>query len=200
MDRKVERIDRDAAGIGPYAREREGLVPLSSLSKWDVSKGDVDVRGWDLRTISGRQLGVVRDLLVDKDAHEVVMLDVDVPGEDRHALVPVRTVQIDRAARVILMDSSDFETVASERNETREETRTEAVRDRDVADETPRTRSASTTPTNETVVDRKPVVEETVVRRYEADAARDVPDDAMVDPSERRRADRRRIDRLGTDL
>ena len=193
MDRKNDRIDRDAAGVGPYAREREALVPLSE-SNWDVSRGNVDVRGWDVRTIGGRQLGTVRDLLIDKDAGEVVMLDVDVPGENRNAYVPIRAVQIDRETRVIHMDSADFP--AAERPETK----AEVAHERELADRAPRARAL---PTEETVVERRPVVEETVVRRYEADApdarARD-----MIEPedvgSERRGTDRRRIDRLGTDL
>jgi hypothetical protein len=72
-----ERHVRDAAGVGPYAKERERLVSLSSLDSWKVSEGDPDIRGWEVRTVSGRQLGVVSDLLIDSDAGEVVMLDVD---------------------------------------------------------------------------------------------------------------------------
>ncbi len=193
MDRKQDRIDRDAAGVGPYAREREGLVPLSK-SNWDISKGNVDVRGWDVRTIGGRQLGTVRDLLIDKEASEVVMLDVDVPGEDRNVFIPIRAVQIDRTTRVVLMDSADFPTIEPA------ETRADVARERGVADETPRPRAL---PAEETVVERRPVVEETVVRRYEADS-RDVRGNDMIEPeeaaAERRRTERRRIDRLGTDL
>lgn len=193
MDRKQDRIDRDAAGVGPYAREREGLVPLSK-SNWDISKGNVDVRGWDVRTIGGRQLGTVRDLLIDKDASEVVMLDVDVPGEDRNVFIPIRAVQIDRTTRVVLMDSADFPAIE------RAETRADVAHERAVADETPRARAL---PAEETVVERRPVVEETVVRRYEADS-RDVRGNDMLEPedaaAERRRTERRRIDRLGTDL
>lgn len=199
MDRKEDRIDRDAAGVGPYARERQALVRLSE-SNWDISRGNVDVRGWEVRTISGRQLGTVRDLLIDKEAGEVVMLDVDVPGENRNAFVPIRTVQIDRETRVVHMDSADFP--AAERAETRAEVarEREIAPEREVADETPRARAL---PADETVVDRRPVVEETVVRRYEADT-REARGNDMIEPedveSERRRTGRRRIDRLGTDL
>ena len=103
-----ERHVRDAAGVGPYAKERERLVSLSSLGSWKVTEGDPDIRGWEVRTVSGRQLGVVSDLLIDSDAGEVVMLDVDLPGTDRHTFVPIRVVQIDRVRRLALMDSADF--------------------------------------------------------------------------------------------
>ena len=36
---------RDAAGVGPYAKERERLVSLSSLGSWKVAEGDPDIRG-----------------------------------------------------------------------------------------------------------------------------------------------------------
>jgi len=103
-----ERHARDAAGVGPYAKEREKLVALSSLGSWTVAEGDPDIRGWEVRTVSGRQLGVVADLLIDSDAGEVVMLDVDLPGTDRHTFVPIRVVQVDRVRRLALMDSADF--------------------------------------------------------------------------------------------
>src|SRR5438094_113063 len=106
MDRS-DREGRDAAGTGPYAREREQLVPMSTL-EWAVSDGDPDIRGWEVRTVSGRQLGAVSDLLIDAKAGEVVLLDVDLPASDRHTFVPIRVVQIDRAKRVILRDSADL--------------------------------------------------------------------------------------------
>jgi hypothetical protein len=103
-----DRHGRDAAGIGPYARERESLVALSTLGSWKVSEGEPDIRGWDVRTVSGRQLGSVHDLLVDPNASEVVLVDVDLPGTDRHTFVPIRVIQIDRARRLVLMDSADL--------------------------------------------------------------------------------------------
>ena len=107
----MEHYDRESpevAGGGPYAREREQLVPMSTLESSSVSDGDPDIRGWDVRTVSGRQLGVVRDLLVDPRGGEVVLLDVDLPGSDRHTFVPIRVVQIERARRLVMMDSADL--------------------------------------------------------------------------------------------
>src|SRR5689334_11228405 len=99
---------RDAAGIGPYARDTERLVPLSELGRWDVAEGEPDIRGWEVRTVGGRELGKVKELLVDPDANEVVMIDVDLSGSDRRAQVPLRIVEIDRARRVVRMDSADL--------------------------------------------------------------------------------------------
>ncbi len=187
MDRNdgSERDVRDAAGVGPYARERESLVPLSSLSSWTVSEGEPDVRGWEVRTVSGRQLGTVKDLMVDAQAGEVVLLDIDLAGSDRHTFVPIRVAQIDRVRRIVLMDSADFPDTSV---------------DRDHASGA----RAAVGPDRGTVryprADREVIVERT---RSVGDAP---PDDDRAASGrdaaemERRRAERRRIDRLSTDL
>ena len=115
MDRNG-REQRDAAGVGPYAQEREKLLSLSGLESWTVSDGEPDIRGWEITTVNNRQLGTVEDLLIDTDAGEVVLIDVDLPGSDRHTFVPIRVVQIDRARRVVLMDSADLPAAAIARD------------------------------------------------------------------------------------
>jgi hypothetical protein len=140
--------------------------------------------------VSGRQLGAVSDLLVDPDAGEVVLLDVDLPGSDRHTFVPIRVAQIDRARRVVLMDSAD-------------------VPESDLAREERQRGPERRTPANGVV--RYPVTDREVVAERAAladappidvDGARDeaarLEDAARA--SERRRANRRRIDRISTDL
>ena len=182
MEREAsDRHGRDAAGIGPYAREREKLVPLSSLGSWSVSEGEPDIRGWEIRTVSGRQLGTVNDLLIDPDANEVVMLDVDLPGRQAHTFVPIRIVQIDRVRRLVLMDSADLTVSESATGEQ------SAPIVADTA--TPRTIRYPS-------YDREVPVDRPVA----ADAA--PPPEAMPPDSslERRRGERRRIDRLSTDI
>lgn len=185
MDRsRNDGPSRDAAGVGPYARERESLTPLSSLDSWKVSDGDPDIRGWEVRTVSGRELGSVADLLVDADAGEVVLLDIDLPGTDRHTFVPIRVAQLDRARRVVLMDSADIPEAALAR----------AERPR-VADRR--------TPTNGVV--RYPRSDREIVadRIQLADAApldADERESAARDVERRTTADRRRIDRISTDF
>jgi hypothetical protein len=158
---------RDAAGIGPYAQDAERLVRLSDLGKWDVAEGEPDIRGWEVRTIGGRELGKIKELLVDPDAGEVVMLDVDLSGSDRHALVPLRIVEIDRPKRVVRMDSADLtpeerEAVAEAEGSSAPSTDAPA-RERKWAD-TGRVKYPAQGD-DEVVVERRPVVEEVVVRR-----------------------------------
>jgi hypothetical protein len=102
-------VSRDAAGIGPHARPGVQLTPMKELHGVDVAEGDADIRGWVVRTLGGRELGKVSDLLVDVEAGEVVMLDIDLAGTDRHTLAPARAAQVDRIQRVVLLDSGDLE-------------------------------------------------------------------------------------------
>ena len=171
---------RDAAGIGPYAQDAERLVRLSDLGKWDVAEGEPDIRGWEVRTVGGRELGKIKELLVDPDAGEVVMLDVDLSGSDQHALVPLRIVEIDRPRRVVRMDSSDL--TAEEQEAVAEAEGQSPVAERKWAD-TGRVKYPSHGD-EEVVVERRPVVEEVVVRRRLVDD----PESAS-DAEPRRRAD-----------
>jgi hypothetical protein len=66
-----------------------------------------EVRGWEVRTIGGRKIGSITDLLFEPDGGRVSFLDVDLSGTDRHTYVPARVVEIDRERRIVLMDSAD---------------------------------------------------------------------------------------------
>lgn len=156
---------RDAAGVGPYARDAERLVRLSDLGKWDVAEGEPDIRSWEVRTIGGRELGKITELLVDPDAGEVVMLDVDLTGSDRRALVPLRIVEIDRHARVVRMDSGDL-TASADADAASTATAT-APAESEVARRTWADSGRVRYPASdgERVVERRPLVEEVVVRR-----------------------------------
>lgn len=108
MARLDDRGGRDSAGFGPYHRPDAELVPLRELGDWQLGEGEPDIRGWEVRTIGDRAIGTVRDLLVDRAAREVVLLDIDLEGGDRRGRAPIRAAQIDRRARVIRMDSADL--------------------------------------------------------------------------------------------
>jgi hypothetical protein len=187
-----DRLHRDAAGVGPYARDAERLVPLKDMGKWDVAEGEPDIRGWEVRTVGGRELGKVKELLVDPEAGEVVMLDVDLTGSDQHSLVPLRIVEIDRGRRVVRMDSADLtpaeraairaEEGATVGDDTEAEVEKMRDRERRWAD-TGRVRYPSRD-NEEVVVERRPMVEEVVVRRHRVDDASATPTEAA-----RRRAD-----------
>lgn len=184
---------RDAAGVGPYARAAERLVPLAELGSWDVAEGEPDIRGWEVRTVGGRDLGKVKELLVDPDEREVVMIDVDLTASDQRARVPLRLVEIDRPRRLVRMDSADLtpaeqEALAEsregtvERHEERKEER-RAERERTWADGG-RVRYAGGT-AEEKVVERHPMIEEVVVRRRVVDDPKDAEAPRRLDDTDR---------------
>lgn len=108
-DDELERERRDRAGVGPSPRRSVRLVPMKELDHYKVADGEPDVRGWEVRTVSGREIGEIDDLLVDTTTNEVVMLDVDLRGSDAHTLAPVRAVQLDREKHIAIIDSADLQ-------------------------------------------------------------------------------------------
>jgi len=178
---------RDAAGVGPYARDAERLVRLKDLGSWDVAEGEPDIRGWEVRTVGGRDLGKVKELLVDPDAGEVVIIDVDLSGTDRHALVPLRIVEIDRPRRVVRMDSADLTPAEQEAASEAQEAGT-AAGERTWSD-SGRVRYASRGD-DEKVVERRPMVEEVVVRRRIVEDAKEAEATEAKATQERRDDDR----------
>ncbi|CAN5697357.1 hypothetical protein BH23GEM9_BH23GEM9_21710 [soil metagenome] len=189
---KQRDLRRDRSGVGPDpAESRRRLVSIDDLSGYTVAKGEPDVRGWEVCTLSGRELGEVEDLLIDPDRGEVVMLEVELRGDGVHAEVPIRAVQIDRKRKVVLVDSGDIN--EGIRNEVRARDRMDpqerenirgsyrytacgflygdrvkhGARERDRYDHSDI--DAVTGSVDETVVERRDVVEEVVVRRRPAD-------------------------------
>jgi hypothetical protein len=201
MDR-IDRDGRDAAGVGPYAHEREHLTALSTLDSWTVSDGEPDIRGWEVRTVAGRQLGSVSDLLIDSKAGEVVLLDIDLPGNDRHTFVPIRGVEIDRGRRVILMDSADLPDSDLVRGDHVVPTGRRAIdagtvryprSDRQVLTDRPLVADSVAKPVTGSVID--------TAADNPRIASLPAPETSIAENSvDRRIGDRRHIDRMSTDL
>jgi sporulation protein YlmC with PRC-barrel domain len=189
---------RDQAGVGPDPSEsRRRLISMDDLDGYKVAEGEPDIRGWDVSTLNGRELGSVGDLLVDPERGEVVMVEVELRDDGLHAEVPLRYVQLDRGRKIVIVDSGDIQQGtrndirARDRmgDEDREHVRTTyGGRPRDVRygesrDDSrigvERERSAGATDRDppverndnveETVVERRPVIEEVVVRRRVVD-------------------------------
>jgi len=162
---------------------------MSKLDSWSVSEGEPDIRGWDVCTVSGRQLGTVAELLVDAKAGEVVMLDIDLPGTDRHSFVPIRVVHIDRSKRVVMMDSADLPDAPANR--------TPRAVDVQPATETNVVRHARTD--REVAVNRPTRVSDDSLAHDRAPGA-DSMSAADRANADRRRAERRRIERMSTEF
>ncbi len=107
--KKHERDGLDLAGVGPDPKETRHLAPLHELDRFRIADGEPDIRGWHVFTSSGRDVGEVNDLLVDTSRGEVVMLDIDLEGTDRHSLAPIRAAWVDRDAKRVVLDGARFD-------------------------------------------------------------------------------------------
>jgi hypothetical protein len=100
---------RDEAGVGPNPRDARRLVAMHELRNYKVVDGEPDIRGWNVFTATGRELGEIEDLLVDTDLGEVVMVDIDLKRDDRHTLAPIKAAWIDREHRRVVLNTSMFD-------------------------------------------------------------------------------------------
>ena len=108
-DKDARRGLRDEAGVGPNPRDARRLVPLRDLDDYKVAEGEPDIRGWNVYTATGREIGDIDDLLVDVDMGEVVMVDIDLKRDDRHSLAPIKAAWIDRPNRRVVLNTSMFD-------------------------------------------------------------------------------------------
>jgi hypothetical protein len=108
-DRGTRRGLRDEAGVGPNPSDARRLVPLRELDDYKVAEGEPDIRGWNVYTATGREIGDIEDLLVDVEMGEVVMVDVDLKRDDRHTLAPIKAAWIDRPNRRVVLNTTMFD-------------------------------------------------------------------------------------------
>ncbi|HEU5163394.1 MAG TPA: PRC-barrel domain-containing protein [Thermoanaerobaculia bacterium] len=80
---------------------RERLMLLSELKDLRVSKGEPDIRGWDVVTADRKKMGKVHELVIDTIDMKVRYLDIDVDGkildlkDATHMLIPIAGAQLD---------------------------------------------------------------------------------------------------------
>jgi sporulation protein YlmC with PRC-barrel domain len=77
------------------------LQRFSDMDDVEVSEEDPDVRGWDVVTRDGHDIGEVKDLLVDTRSMKVRCLEVELEGshfkwnDNRRVAIPVESVELD---------------------------------------------------------------------------------------------------------
>lgn len=108
MARDHDRLKGDHAGVGPDPGRISRLHRLSESHHYRIASGEPDIRGWEVRTLSGNHLGEVEDLLIDPHRGEVVMLDVDLNNSSERINLPIRGVQLDRSSKSVIVDSGDI--------------------------------------------------------------------------------------------
>ena len=109
MSDRTNRGMRDEAGVGPSPEDAGRLIRLTDLKHFKIADGEPDIRGWNVFTATGRELGEVDDLLVDTELEEVVMVDVDLKRDDRHTLAPIKAAWIDREHKRVVLNTSMFD-------------------------------------------------------------------------------------------
>jgi len=86
------------------------LKRFSDLDDVEVSDDDPDVRGWDVVTSDGRNLGEVKDLLVDTSTMKVRGLEVEIEGkrfnwdDNRRVVIPVESLAVNEGHEKIVVN------------------------------------------------------------------------------------------------
>jgi hypothetical protein len=159
---------------------------MKDMRDFKIATGEPDIRGWEVRTLSGAEVGEVDDLLIDSHRGEVVMIDIDLKGSDQHVNVPIRGVQLDRSRNCVIVDSGDIRAAQN----------SIGYGDSELTDAAPLVDSPRAgadareidarpvdlrdTEAEEVVINRRPIVEEVVVRRrvVDPDSINDVDEEA----------------------
>ncbi|MEO8216468.1 MAG: PRC-barrel domain-containing protein [Acidobacteriota bacterium] len=77
------------------------LISLSEMSDFRISKGEPDIRGWDVVTSDNKRIGEVHELIIDTSAMKVRYLDIEVDPKilgikkSSHVLVPIAGANLD---------------------------------------------------------------------------------------------------------
>jgi photosynthetic reaction center H subunit len=100
------------------------LRRLNELDDYTVAPDDPDPRGWRIASSDGRDVGLVKDLIVDTVEMKARYLDVEVdrtvsPDRDRRVLVPTEAVSVgdaERRQRRIVVTDARADALAREPN------------------------------------------------------------------------------------
>lgn len=100
-DPQMEPHSSTGATHDPRGSTPSPLAHLSQMDDYEIADGEPDIRGWDIRSMDGRKIGEVDDLLVDTATLKVryveMKLDDDLVSDDdhRHFVVPIGTARLD---------------------------------------------------------------------------------------------------------
>jgi len=96
---------------------RNNLVELSK-SGYEIVPDEPDIRKWKVRNAEGRILGVVDDLILDKDQRKVRYIVLDMDGKpinlvSRKVLIPIGISQFDDIDDVVVLPAITVEHLAT---------------------------------------------------------------------------------------
>jgi sporulation protein YlmC with PRC-barrel domain len=100
--------------MGDDARD---LHRFSEMDDVEVAEDDPDVRGWDVVTRDGQDIGEVKDLLVDTRSMKVRSLEVELEGshfkwnDNRRVAIPVDWVRLDEEHDDVVIEGREFDEI-----------------------------------------------------------------------------------------
>lgn len=111
---RKEREYRESDFARNMERERNAaLIKLRELEGYTVADDDPDVRGWKVISKNGNEVGVIDELIVDRNEMKVRYLDIDLndnfldDGRDRHLLLPIGVAEIDEYDDMVFVPGID---------------------------------------------------------------------------------------------
>ena len=114
-DRSDRDVGYDATTRSMDTVSQGRLAHLDDLDDFKVADGEPDIRGWSVRTRDDREIGEVKDLLVDCGAMKVRYMEVELDGkaldldEDRHVLVPIGAARLNDDDDVVMLSGQAVE-------------------------------------------------------------------------------------------
>lgn len=83
-------------------------------SEYEIVKGEPDIRGWDVKYITGQKLGVVEELILDSQEKKVRYIVVDLEENElkllpRKILIPIGLAELDRKDDDVLIPNIAIE-------------------------------------------------------------------------------------------
>jgi hypothetical protein len=93
------------------------LVELSN-SGYEIVSDEPDIRKWRVRSTTGKYLGVVDDLLVDRNVNKVRYIILDLDGKplnllSRKILIPIGIAELDEIDDVVILPTITIEHLAT---------------------------------------------------------------------------------------
>jgi len=83
-------------------------------SKFEIVKGEPDIRGWDVRYMTGQKLGSVEELIIDAQEKKVRYMVVDLDENElklihRKILIPIGLAELDKKEDDVLIPNISLE-------------------------------------------------------------------------------------------
>lgn len=96
--------------------EKKKYYRLQELdrSKFEIVKGEPDIRGWDVRYMTGQKLGSVDELIIDVEEKKVRYMIVDLDDNElklvhRKILIPIGLAELDKKEDDVLIPNITVE-------------------------------------------------------------------------------------------